>query len=65
MVARLIESLPKGRRFHLYLDNLFVCWRLSQYLKLRDIALTNIYRKGACDYFLRLLTLKGILIFLN
>jgi len=26
MVARLVESLPKGRRFHLYLDNLFVCW---------------------------------------
>jgi hypothetical protein len=24
MVTRLIESLPKGRRFHLYLDNLFV-----------------------------------------
>ena len=43
MVTRLIESLPKGRRFHLYLDNLFVCWRLSQYLKLRDIALTSTY----------------------
>src|SRR5271170_6076418 len=25
MVARLGESLPKGRQFHLYLDNLFVC----------------------------------------
>jgi hypothetical protein len=28
IVARLVESLPKGRQFHLYLDNLFVCWRL-------------------------------------
>ena len=34
MVARLIESLPKERQFHLYLDNLFICWRLCQYLKL-------------------------------
>ena len=25
MVARLVKSLPKGRQFHLYLDNLFVC----------------------------------------
>jgi hypothetical protein len=24
MVARLVKSLPKGRRFHLYLDNLFI-----------------------------------------
>jgi hypothetical protein len=29
MVTRLIESLLKGRRFYLYLDNLFICWRLS------------------------------------
>ena len=43
MVARLVKSLLKGCQFHLYLDNLFVCWRLSQYLKLQDIALTEIY----------------------
>jgi len=42
-----------------------VCWRLSQYLKLRDIALTGTYRKGACGYPLRLLALKGVLISLN
>ena len=65
MVARLVKSLLKGRRFYLYLDNLFIYWRLSQYLKLRDIALTNTYRKGACSYPLRLLVLKGTLIFLN
>jgi hypothetical protein len=29
MVTKLIESLSKRRQFHLYLDNLFVCWRLS------------------------------------
>ena len=29
MIARLIKSLSKGRRFHLYLDNLFICWRLA------------------------------------
>ena len=65
MVARLIESLPKGRRFYLYLDNLFICWRLSQYLKLRDIALIGTYRKGACGYPPRLLALKGVPTSLN
>ena len=65
MVARLVESLPKGRRFHLYLDNLFVCWRLCQYLKLRDIALTGTCRKGACGYPPRLLALKGVPTSLN
>jgi hypothetical protein len=65
MVTRLIESLPKSRQFHLYLDNLFIYWRLSQHLKLRDIALTGIYQKGAYGYPLRLLALKGIPISLN
>ena len=65
MVARLVESLLKDYRFYLYLNNLFIYWRLSQYLKLRDIALTDTCRKGACSYPLKLLALKGILIFLN
>src|SRR5271155_836516 len=66
MVARLVECLPKGgRRFHLYLDNLFGCWRLAQYLKLRDIALTSTCRKGAYSYPPRLLALKGVLTCLN
>ncbi len=65
IIARLIESLSKGRRFHLYLDNLFVCWRLAQYLKLRDIALTGTCRKGACGYPPRLLALKGVSTSLN
>ena len=42
-----------------------MCWRLSQYLKLRDIALTSTYRKGAYSYPLRLLALKDILTSLN
>jgi len=65
MVARLIESLLKSRRFYLYLDNLFVCWRLSQYLKLRDIALTDTCRKEVYNYPPRLLALKGIPTSLN
>ena len=65
MVARLVESLSKERQFHLYLDNLFVCWRLCQYLKLRDIALTGTCRKGACGYPPRLLALKGVPTSLN
>jgi hypothetical protein len=66
MVARLVECLPKGgRRFYLYLDNLFGCWRLAQYLKLRGIALTSTCRKGACGYPPRLLALNGILTSLN
>jgi len=65
MVARLVESLPKGRQFYLYLDNLFVCWRLSQYLKERGIALIGTCRKGACGYPPRLLALKGVPMSLN
>ena len=65
MVARLVKSLPKERRFYLYLDNLFVCWRLCQYLKLQDIALTGTCRKGACGYPLRLLALKSVSTSLN
>jgi hypothetical protein len=65
MVARLVKSLLKSRRFHLYLDNLFIYWRLCQYLKLRDIALISTYRKGAYNYPPRLLVLKGIPTLLN
>jgi hypothetical protein len=65
MVARLAESLSKGRQFHLYLNNLFMCWRLYQYLKERDIALTGTCRKGAYGYPPRLLALKSIPISLN
>jgi hypothetical protein len=65
MVTRLVKSLPKSRQFHLYLDNLFIYWRLYQYLKLRNIALTDIYRKGAYGYPPKLLALKGVPTSLN
>ena len=65
MVARLVKFLPKERRFHLYLNNLFICWRLCQYFKLQDIALIDTYRKGVYNYPLKLLALKSILISLN
>ena len=65
MVARLIKSLLKERQFYLYLDNLFVCWRLSQYLKERGIALKGTCRKGAYGYPPRLLALKGVSMSLN
>jgi hypothetical protein len=65
MVTRLVESLLKGRQFYLYLDNLFICWRLYQYLKIRDIALTGTCRKSTYDYPPRLLALKGVPILLN
>jgi hypothetical protein len=65
MVTKLVESLLKGRQFHLYLNNLFIYWRLYQYLKERDIALIGTYRKGACSYPPRLLALKDIPISLN
>ena len=65
IITRLVESLLKGRRFYFYLDNLFVCWRLSQYLKLQDTALTGTCRKGACGYPPRLLALKGVPTSLN
>jgi hypothetical protein len=51
--------LSTGRRFHFYLDNLFVCWRLYSYLKNKGIAVTGIYRKGACRIPPRLLALKA------
>jgi hypothetical protein len=65
MITRLIESLLISRRFYLYLDNLFICWRFYQYLKLRDIALIGTCRKGAYNYPPRLLALKGVPTSLN
>jgi hypothetical protein len=65
MAAKLVKYLLKGRQFHLYLDNLFIYWRLSYYLKIRDIALTGTCRKGAYSYPPRLLALKGISTSLN
>jgi hypothetical protein len=69
MVARLVESLQplvaEGRQFHFYLDNLFMCWRLFQYLKERGIALTGTCRKGAYNYLSKFLVLKSVPTSLN
>ena len=66
IVARLAITLTpylsSGRRFHFYLDNLFVCWRLCSYLRTQGIAVTGTCRKGACGIPPRLLALKAALI---
>jgi hypothetical protein len=45
--------------FHLFLDNLFVCWKSATALKERGIAVTGTVRKNAVDYPPRLLQLKA------
>jgi Transposase IS4 len=62
VVIRLISCLSiyinNGLSFHLFLDNLFVCWKSAMALKERGIAVTGTVRKGASGYPLRLLQLK-------
>jgi Transposase IS4 len=64
VVIRLISCLSayikKGLSFHLFLDNLFVCWKSAMALKERGIAVTGTVRKGASGYPPRLLQLKKI-----
>jgi Transposase IS4 len=62
VVTRLLENvlddyLPK-RGFHVYLDNLFVCWRMCMWAKKKGIAVTGTCRKSACGYPPRLTALK-------
>jgi hypothetical protein len=64
MVIRLIQCLSiyieKGLSFHLFLDNLFVCWKSATALKERRIAVTRTVRKGVSGYPPRLLQLKKV-----
>jgi hypothetical protein len=65
VVIRLIDCLSiyieKNKlSFHLFLDNLFVCWKSAIALKERGIAVTETVRKGASGYSPRLLQLKKI-----
>jgi Transposase IS4 len=64
VVIRLIKCLSiyiqKGLSFHLFLDNLFVCWKSAIALKERGIAVTGTVRKGASGYPPRLLQLKKV-----
>ena len=52
--------IEQGLDFHLFLDNLFVCWKSAIALKERGIAVTGTVRKGASGYPPRLLQLKKL-----
>jgi Transposase IS4 len=62
VIIRLISYLSiyikNGLSFHLFLNNLFVCWKSAMALKERRIAITGTVRKGASGYPPRLLQLK-------
>ena len=64
VVERLISPYYKlvsnSNRYHLYLDNLFVSWKLCYFLKQKGIAVTGTCRKGACGYPPRLSGFKTI-----
>ena len=60
LIACLSIYIEKGRSFHLFLDNLFVCWKSAMALKERGIAITGTVRKGASGYPPRLLQLKKL-----
>ena len=52
--------VQKGLSSHLFLDNLFVCWKSAIVLKERGITITSTVRKGASGYPPRLLQLLKI-----
>ena len=60
LVSRLYPMISENHSFHLYLDNLFVSWKLCYFLKLKGIAVTGTVRKGAVGYPPRLSALKAI-----
>jgi Transposase IS4 len=64
VVIRLISCLSvyieNGLSFHLFLDNLFVCWKSAMALKERGIAVIGTVRKRASGYPPRLLQLKKV-----
>jgi hypothetical protein len=64
MLIRLVKCLSvyqqKGLNFHLFFDNLFVCWKSVIALKELGIAVTGTVRKGAAGYPPRLLQLRRV-----
>ena len=64
VIVRLIKCLDiyiqKGLSFHLFLDNLFVCWKSIITLKERGITVTSTVRKRTSEYPPWLLQLKKI-----
>jgi Transposase IS4 len=60
LTSCLSSYIEQNLSFHLFLDNLFICWKSATALKERGIAVTGTCRKGASGYSLRLLQLKAV-----
>ena len=60
LVSKLYPRVKDTNSYHLYLDNLFVSWKICYLLKTKGIAVTGTCRKGACGYPPRLSGLKTI-----
>ena len=60
LVSILYSRVTKSYGYHLYLDNLFVSWKLYYLLKSKGIIVTKTYRKGAYGYPPRLSSFKII-----
>jgi Transposase IS4 len=60
-LSKVLDGLiAEGKRFHLYLDNLFTSWKLCYYLQEKGISITGTVRKGAAGFPPRLLALKNV-----
>ena len=60
LMSILYPRITSTNGYHLYLDNLFVSWKLCYLFKQRGIAVTGTCRKGACGYPPRLSGFKTI-----
>ena len=60
LVSKLYPRVTETNSYYLYLDNLFVSWKICYLLKSKGIAVTGTCRKGACGYPPRLSSLKII-----
>ncbi len=60
LISILYRFIAPGYSYHLYLDNLFVSWKLAYLFKTKGIAITGTCRKGACGYPPRLSGFKTI-----
>src|SRR5882757_10011563 len=54
LVSPFYPKITPTYGYHLYLDNLFVSWKLCYLLKSKGMVVTGTYRKGACGYSPRL-----------
>jgi hypothetical protein len=60
LVSPLWPFITSEYGYHLYLDNLFVSWKLCYLFKQKGMAVTGTCRKGACGYPPRLSGFKTI-----